>query len=96
MGSGSAEQDLHRIKTLVRCQQATCLIIDPFTVFSNAKSSASTQAIAARLGRWVKGEGVTFVGTSLLILDETLSQGTNVADTGIHLDMFASANATAV
>ena len=88
LGSGSAEQHLHRIKTLVRCQRATCLIIDPFTVFSNAKSSVSTQAIAARLARWVKGEGITFVCTSLPILDETLSQVTNVADTWIHLDMF--------
>jgi circadian clock protein KaiC len=88
MGSGSAEQHLHRIKTLVRRQRATCLIIDPFTVFSNGRSSASTQAIAARLARWVKGEGITFVCTSLPILDETLSQVTNVADTWIHLDMF--------
>ncbi len=88
MGSGSAEQHLHRIKTLVRRQRATCLIIDPFTVFSNGRSTASTQAIAARLARWVKGAGITFVCTSLPILDETLSQVTNVADTWIHLDMF--------
>src|ERR1700722_17625723 len=88
MGSGSAEQHLHRIKAMVQRQRATCLIIDPFTVFSNGRSSASTQAIAARLARWVKGEGITFVCTSLPILDETLSQVTNVADTWIHLDMF--------
>ena len=93
MGSGSAEQHLHRIKTLVRDQQATCLIIDPFTVFSNGRSLANTQAIAARLARWVKGEGITFVCTSLPILDEpeaaiTLSQVANLADTWIRLDMF--------
>jgi circadian clock protein KaiC len=88
MGSGSAEQHLHRIKTLVRLQQATCLIIDPFTVFSNGRSSASTQAIAARLVRWVKGEGITLVCTSLPIHDETLSQMTSVADTWFHLEMF--------
>jgi circadian clock protein KaiC len=87
-GSGSAEQHLHRIKNLVRRQPATWLIIGPFTVFSNGKSSASTQAIAARLARWVKGAGITFVCTSLPIHDETLSQVTNLADTWIHLDMF--------
>jgi circadian clock protein KaiC len=90
MGSGSAEQHLHRIKTLVRHQRATCLIIDPFTVFSNGRSTASTLAIAARLARWVKGEGITFVCTSLPILDQTLTQVMNVADTWIHLDMFDS------
>ena len=89
-GSGSAEQHLHRIKNLVRRQPATWLIIGPFTVLSNGKSSASTQAIAARLARWVKGQGITLVCTSLPILDEpvTLTQVTNVADTWIHLDMF--------
>jgi circadian clock protein KaiC len=90
MGSGSAEQHLHRIKTLVRSQRATCLVIDPFTVFSNERNLASTQAIAARLARWVKGEGITLLCTSLPILNESvrLFQVTNVADTWIHLDMF--------
>jgi circadian clock protein KaiC len=85
-----AEELFHRIKALVMCHQATCLVIDPFTAFSSAGSLADTQAIAARLVRWVKSKGITLVCTSLPTPGEvgfsgTVLKITTVADTWIYL-----------
>ncbi|HEY0790119.1 MAG TPA: circadian clock protein KaiC, partial [Chthoniobacterales bacterium] len=93
VGSGGAEEHLQRIKTLVQDQQATCLVIDPFSAFSNAGSLASTQAVATRFLRWAKSEGVTLVCTSLPMSAEPAFSGTilkitTVADTWIHLSFF--------
>ena len=93
VGSGSAEEHLQRIKALVERQQATSLVIDSFTAFSSAGSLASTQAVAARLVRWVKSQGITLVCTSLPIAGEPAFSGTmlkitTVADTWIYLNFF--------
>ena len=90
VGSGCAEEHFQRIKALVRDQQATCLVIDPFTAFSNVGSLMSTQAVATRLVRWVKSEGITLVCTSLPLSGEpefsgTVLKITTVADTWIYL-----------
>ena len=90
VGSVGAEEHFQRIKTLVQRHQATCLVIDPFTAFSSAGSLASTQAVAARLVRWVKSEGITLVCTSLPLAGEPGFSGTclkitTVADTWIYL-----------
>jgi circadian clock protein KaiC len=92
-GSGGVEEHFRRIKNLVASQRATCLVIDPFTAFSNAGSTASAQAVAARLIRWVKSEGITLVCTSLPIASEPAFSGTilkitTVADTWIYLSFF--------
>ncbi|HEY0792900.1 MAG TPA: ATPase domain-containing protein, partial [Chthoniobacterales bacterium] len=92
VGSESADQHLHRIKVLVQRQRATCLIIDPFTVFSTTESLAP-QSVAARLVRWVKSQGITLVCTSLPMAGDpgisgNLLQVTNVADTWIYLSVF--------
>jgi circadian clock protein KaiC len=92
-GSAGPEEHFQRVKTLVERHRATCLVIDPFRAFSNTGSAASTQAVAARLIRWVKSEGITLVCTSLPIAGEstfsgTILQITTVADTWIYLNFF--------
>jgi circadian clock protein KaiC len=93
IGSSCAEEHFQYIKKLVDSQRATCLVIDPFTAFSNSGSLRSTQAVAARLVRWVKSEGVTLVCTSLPVEGQTGFSGTDlkittVADTWIYLNFF--------
>jgi circadian clock protein KaiC len=88
--SGGAEEHFQHIKTLIQSYQATCLVIDPFTAISNAGNLASTQAVAARLVRWVKSRGITMVCTSLPSLGDaefagTILKITTVADTWIYL-----------
>src|SRR6202011_1021904 len=61
VGSNCAEEHFQNIRSLVHSQRATCLVIDPFTAFSSAGSLKGTQAVAARLVRWVKSEGITLV-----------------------------------
>ena len=68
VGSGGAEEHFQHIKALVQRQQATCLVIDPFTAFSSSGNLRDTQAVAARLIRWVKSERITLVCTSLPLL----------------------------
>lgn len=90
LGCGCAEEHFQRIKTFVQCQRATCLVIDPFTAFSSAGSLASTQAVAVRLVRWIKSEGIALVCTSLPLAGEREFLGTNlkistVADTWINI-----------
>jgi circadian clock protein KaiC len=93
VGASCAEEHFQNIRKLVESHQANCLVIDPFTAFSNAGSLKSTQAVAARLVRWVKSEGITLVCTSLPTQGETGLSGTDlkittVADTWIYLNFF--------
>jgi circadian clock protein KaiC len=93
VASGGPEELFQRIKKCVQLQQASCLIIDPFTAFSSAGSLMSTQAVASRLVRWVKSQGITLVCTSLPKEGETGFGGTilkitTVADTWIYLNFF--------
>jgi circadian clock protein KaiC len=93
VGASCAEEHFQNIRKLVESHQASCLVIDPFTAFSNAGSLKSTQAVAARLVRWVKSEGITLVCTSLPTQGETRFLGTDlkittVADTWIYLNFF--------
>jgi circadian clock protein KaiC len=90
---GGAEEHFQRIKRFVESHQATCLVIDPFTAFSGSGSLASTQAVASRVVRWVKSQGITLVCTSLPMAGETGFSGTilkitTVADTWIYLNFF--------
>ena len=90
VASLGAEALFQRIKTLVERHQATCLVLDPFTAFSSTGSLADTQAVAARLVRWLKSKGITLVCTSLPTSSETGFSGTllkitTVADTWIYL-----------
>jgi circadian clock protein KaiC len=90
---GGAEEHFQRIKRFVESHQATCLVIDPFTAFSSSGSLASTQAVAARLVRWVKSRGITLFCTSLPLTGESAFAGTilkitTVADTWIYLNFF--------
>ena len=90
---GGAEEHFQGIKRLVQSQQATCLVIDPFTAFSNMGSIASIQAVASRVVRWVKRQGITLVCTSLPTPGETGFAGTTLkittlADTWIYLNFF--------
>jgi circadian clock protein KaiC len=93
VGFNCAEEHFQNIRKLVNSQRATCLVIDPFTAFSSAGSLNSTQAVAARLVRWVKSEGITLVCTSHPVAGEEGFSGTNlkittVADTWIYLNFF--------
>ena len=86
-----AEEHFQVIKKIVERHQATCLVLDPFTTFSSAGSLADTQAVAARLMRWVKAERITLVCTSLAVSGElgvsgTVLNGSAVADTWIYLN----------
>jgi circadian clock protein KaiC len=89
----SPEEHFQRIKSFVLLQQATCLVVDPFTAFSSAGSLTSTQAVASRVVRWVKSQGITLLCTSLPMPGETGFAGTTlkittVADTWIYLNFF--------
>jgi circadian clock protein KaiC len=93
VGFGGTEEHFHSIKKFVESHQATCLVIDPFTAFSSSGSLASTQAVASRMVRWVKSQGITLVCTSLPMAGETGFSGTilkitTVADTWIYLNFF--------
>jgi circadian clock protein KaiC len=95
VATGGAEDHFQRIKTFVRRQEATCLVIDSFSAFSGAGSLPSTQAVAARLVRWVKSQGITLVCTSLPMPGEaefsgTILKITTVADTWIYLTFSAN------
>jgi circadian clock protein KaiC len=90
VSSGGAEEHFQRIKALVQHQQATCVVIDPFTAFSNSGNVMDAQAAAARLIRWVKSKRITLVCTSLPLAGEpefsgTILKITTVADTWIYL-----------
>ena len=90
VAAGGAEEHFQQIKALVRRQRATCLVIDPFTAFSSTESLANSQAVAARLIRWVKSERITLVCTSQPISGEpefsgTILKITTIADTWIYL-----------
>ena len=93
VASGYAEEHFHRIKTYVQRQQATCLVIDPFTAFSSGGNSVVHQAVAARLVGWVKSEGITLVCTSLPMWGESgfsgaVSEIAAVVDTWLYLSFF--------
>jgi circadian clock protein KaiC len=88
--SGGAEEHFQNIKALIQHQRAICVVIDPFTAFSSAGSLANSQAVAARLVRWVKSEQITLICTSLPLAGEpefsgTILKITTVADTWIYL-----------
>jgi circadian clock protein KaiC len=90
VGAEGAEEHFQHIKALVLRQRATCLVIDPFTAFSSAGSLVNSQAVAARLIRWVKSERITMVCTSLPLAGEpefsgTVLKITTIADTWIYL-----------
>jgi circadian clock protein KaiC len=90
VGSGGAEEHFQNIKALIQHQRAICVVIDPFTAFSSAGSLANSQAVAARLVRWVKSEQITLICTSLPLAGEpefsgTILKITTVADTWIYL-----------
>jgi circadian clock protein KaiC len=90
VGAGGPEEHFQNIKALVQHHRAICLVIDPFTAFSSAGSLANSQAVAARLIRWVKSERITLISTSLPLAGEpefsgTILKITTVADTWIYL-----------
>ncbi len=89
VGSRFAEEHFQRIKTLVQRERATCLVVDPFTAFSDAGDLSSTQAVAARLVRWVKSQGITLVCTSLpMPSDSGLGNHLEYYECFRHLDLY--------
>jgi circadian clock protein KaiC len=95
--SGSAEMYLSRIKALAQAQRASCVVLDPISIWSRTTSGLSAQTVAERLIDWSKAEDITLLCTSLV--DEMPSasdsgsslQISTLADTWIHLSYLVQA-----
>jgi circadian clock protein KaiC len=93
VGSASAEEHLLQIRGLVQRYRPSCMVIDPFSAFMKIGSELATQAVAARMIRWIKSLGITLVCTSLPTgTDRGLAAATlmiaTAADTWVNLSFF--------
>jgi circadian clock protein KaiC len=90
VGSGSAEEHLLHLKSLVQQHQPSCMVIDPFSAFAKIGTEATANAVAARLIRWVKSQRITLVCTSIPEDADRIRSGaalniSTVADTWVHI-----------
>src|SRR5271166_1999226 len=93
VGSGTTEEHLLQIRALVQRHRPSCMVIDPFSAFTKIGSEVTTQAIAARMIRWVKSQGITLVCTSLpggsdRGIAASILKIATAADTWLHLGFF--------
>ena len=88
--SVSAEEQLLKLKALVREYRPRCMVIDPLSAISKAGGLLAARPIANRLIYMLKDEGITVVLTAISDGDDPQSEATElqvsmVADTWIHL-----------
>jgi circadian clock protein KaiC len=93
VGSGTTEEHLLQIRAFVQRHRPSCMVIDPFSAFTKIGSELTTQAIAARMIRWIKSQGITLVCTSLpggadRGIAASILKIATAADTWLHLDFF--------
>jgi circadian clock protein KaiC len=95
--TGSAENYLVRIKSLVHEHGARCLVIDPLSTWASAGGDPSANSVSERLIDWLKSNGTTLVCTRLLDEMSSWTEGgsplqiSTLADTWIHLNYLVQA-----
>lgn len=85
-----AEEQLLRIRSLIREFRPRCMVIDPLTAIAKAGALGAARTVANRLIYMVKDEGITLLVTALSETDEPRAESTDlqistIADTWIHL-----------
>lgn len=86
----SAEEQLLKLKSLIREHRPRCMVIDPLTAIAKAGSLDAARAVANRLIYMVKDEAITLLVTALSETDDPRAESTDlqistIADTWIHL-----------
>jgi circadian clock protein KaiC len=86
----SAEEQLMRIKMLIREQKPRCLVIDPLTAMVKAGGRIAAMGMSKELLHSAKVDGITIILTSLVEGGESMLETSGVAistisDTWIHL-----------
>ena len=86
----NAEEQLLKLRSLIREYQPTCVVIDPLTAISRAGTLRAARTVANRLIYMIKDEGITLFVTALSETDDMQAESTDlqistIADTWIHL-----------
>jgi circadian clock protein KaiC len=86
----SAEEQLLKLRALIREYQPSCVVIDPLTAIAKAGTLHAARTVANRLIYMIKDEGITLFVTALSETDEMQAESTDlqistIADTWIHL-----------
>lgn len=86
----SAEIQLMRIRTAIREQRATCVVVDPISALTKSSDHATAIGVLARFVHWIKVNGITLLCTSLLSNPDPLLQAaelgvSTLSDTWLHL-----------
>jgi circadian clock protein KaiC len=86
----SAEEQLLRLRSLIREYRPSCVVIDPLTAISKMGTLQAARTVANRLIYMIKDEGITLLVTALSEADEMQAESTDlqistIADTWIHL-----------
>jgi len=88
--SVSAEDQLVKLKSLIRNHRPRCLVIDPLSAIAKAGGIDAARAVANRFIYMAKDEKITVMVTAINEGDEPEAEATNlqistIADTWIHL-----------
>jgi circadian clock protein KaiC len=86
----SAEVQLMRIRSGVRRQRASCVVIDPISALAKSSDASVAVGVLARFIHWVKVNGITLVCPSLLSGSDPHLEATDLGvstlcDTWVHL-----------
>jgi circadian clock protein KaiC len=85
-----AEDQLVKLRSLIREHRPRCMVIDPISALAKAGALTAARSVASRLIYMVKDENVTVVVTAINEGDDPQTEATNlqvstIADTWIHL-----------
>jgi circadian clock protein KaiC len=88
--STGAEDQLAKLKSLIRDYRPRCMVIDPLSAIAKAGGLAAARAVASRLIYLVKDQGITVFITAINEGDDPTAEATDlqvstIADTWIHL-----------
>ena len=86
----SAEDQLVKVRSLIREHRPRCMVIDPISALAKAGGLTAARSVATRLIYMVKDEKVTLVATAINQGDDPQTEATDlqvstIADTWIHL-----------
>jgi circadian clock protein KaiC len=86
----SAEEQLLKLRALVREYRPSCMVIDPLTAIAKAGGLGAARTVANRLIYMIKDEGITLLVTALSETGDSQAESTDlqistIADTWIHL-----------
>jgi circadian clock protein KaiC len=86
----SAEEQLIKVRALIRTHQPRCMVIDPLTALAKAGSLGAARTVASRVVYMAKDAGITLLVTALSEAEDSEAESTDlqistIADTWIHL-----------